>query len=88
LDKYLLLRGPVSVTAGELMVLKEIGVDGLVVDVSECPKKTLQQLKENLISIPKSRKPTYSKAESSLPGSAYRLSQAPSFDDEEDDDDE
>lgn len=85
LDKYLLLQGPVSVTAGELIVLKEIGVDGLVVDVSECPKKTLQQLKENLMSMPKPRKSTSSKGESSLSSSAYRLSQAPSFDDEDDD---
>ena len=84
-DKYLLLRISCPIEGGELKALRDVGVDGLVVDASAASEEVLRELRENLMDLPRQRKPSSPKADAMLPRSAYR-SPSPSSLEEEDDD--
>ena len=87
-SKYLLLEVPGLPTSGELEGLREIGVDGLVVDAALHSAEDLQGLRDRLMDLPKRQRST-KKASAVLPSSAYAPQSVVSNDDDdyEDEDD-
>ena len=55
-DKYLMVRVPVTISSKEVECLRDIGVDVLVLDVGGSSIKTLDNFKEILCNIPRQRK--------------------------------
>ena len=84
LSSYLLLEVAGPMTPWELKVLKDTGVDGLVVNVSS--GKILKELKESLTDLPKRQRTKGARPSPLLPLGGYSLRQAPSQDDDGDDD--
>ena len=82
-SKYLLLEVSGSLTTGEMHVLRDIGVDGLVVDASALSGKELTGLKQRLLALPRRQRNKSTRPSAVLPRAAYALPGAPS-DDEED----
>ena len=83
-NKYLLVHLPQPVGPGELRGLRDIGVDGVIIDVASASAEGLREMKKHLLNLPKPRKPRLSKTDAVLPHTAY---QAPSSPQEEEDDD-
>ena len=84
-SKYLLLEMPGLPTSEELGGLREIGVDGLVVDATSVSASELKGLKERLLTLPKRQRFKSVKADAILPSSVYSFPSTPSREDEEDD---
>ena len=85
-SQYLLLEMPGVPTSGELERLRDIGVDGLVVDAIRLSAKKLQQLKDRLLAVPRRPRGRSGKASAVLPHGAYAPpSSSPSEDDEGED---
>ena len=82
-SKYLLLEMPGVPSSGELEGLRDIGVDGLVVDAIRLSAKKLQQLKDSLLALPRRQRSRSGKASAVLPHGAYA---PPSSSSSEDDD--
>ena len=85
-NKYLLVELPGVVGAGELRGLRDIGVDAVILDVSSVESEALGQLKEDLLNLPRQRKPRASKSDAMLPRNAFRLPATRRQDDEEEED--
>ena len=85
--KYLLVEITGALTAEELDGLKDIGVDGLVVDPNTLSVEELEGLRERLLALPKRHrnKPRYSPG-AMLPRMAYDPSGGPSREAEEEED--
>jgi hypothetical protein len=83
-SKYLLLEVPGLPTSGELEGLREIGVDGLVVDAALHSAEDLQGLRDRLMALPKRQRGT-KKASAVLPSGAYGAQGTAPDDDDEDD---
>ena len=86
--KYFLVKVPGSVGAGDLRGLRDIGVDGIVVDVNTVSEESLQGIRNNLMGLPRQRKPRGGKSDAVLPRSAYRTASLPRREDDDDDDEE
>ena len=56
IDKYLMVRVPVTISPKEVECLRDIGVDVLVLDVGRSSIKILDDFKEMLNNIPRQRK--------------------------------
>ena len=84
LSGYLLLEVAEPRTPWELKVLKDMGVDGLVVNASS--GEILKDLKESLTALPKRQRTRGARPSPLLPQGGYSLGQAPSQDDDGDDD--
>ena len=81
-SKYLLLEVPGTLTAGELEGLREIGVDGLVVDATALSAEELEGLKERLLTLPRRQRMRPSKPRAILPGTTHTPADAPSHEEE------
>ena len=86
-SKYLLLEVPGTLSAGEIEGLREIGVDGLVVDATVHSAEEIGALKESLLARPRRQRSARGKASAILPASSYAAHGGPGHDEEEDDDD-
>ena len=87
--KYLLVEIPGALTAEELDGLRDIGVDGLVVDATARPVKELEGLREGLLALPKRHRNKARHSSSALlPRMAYDPSGGPSREAEEEEEDE
>ena len=82
-SKYLLLEVPGDLSDGELEGLKEIGVDGLVVDATSA--KDMAALKDRLMSLPRRQRNRGRKPSALLPRESYATPSSPPA--EEDDED-
>ena len=87
-NKYLLVELPSVIGAGELRGLRDIGVDAVIMDVSSLDADTLSQLKDDLLNLPRQRKPRASKSDAMLPRSAFRTPATRRQDDDEEEDDD
>ena len=85
-SKYLLLEVPGVPTAGELEGLRDIGVDGLVIDATSVSAWDLGKLKEGISSVPRRQRSRETRASAILPRTAYTLGRTPSHEGEEEDD--
>jgi hypothetical protein len=84
-SKYLLLEMPVGLSTGEMEGLRNIGVDGLVVDASSSSAKALEELKDGLLALPKKARNKSPKPGAVLPRT-YGFQSASPAEEEEDDD--
>ena len=76
-DKYVLLEVSQIPGAKELEALRNIGVNGLVADVTTADAANLAELKAALLDMPRQRFPRKERATAILPGSAFSLGQTP-----------
>ena len=88
ISKYLLLQLPNAIGPGELQGLRDIGVDGLLVDVASTSEAELKTLKEGLLALPRPRKARSGKVDALLPRGAYRTTSIFRREDDDDDDDD
>ena len=84
-DKYLLLEVTDLPTSAELERLKDIGVDGLVVDVAAHGGEELEGLRDRILSIPKRQRSTPKRADAVLPSSTYSQPGSPTREDDDED---
>jgi hypothetical protein len=82
-SKFLLVEVSGDLSAGELERLRDVGVDGLVVDATALSAKKLEGLKERLLSLPKRQRSRSGKPIASLPRTAFDASSVPSDEEEE-----
>ena len=88
-SKYFLLEVSGAPDSGELEGLRDIGVDGLVVDAGSLSAKDLQALKERVLALPRKQISKSDKASAVLPRWAYAgVSRAPQEEPDDDDDEE
>ena len=87
-NKYLLVELPSVVGAGELRGLRDIGVDAVILDVSALSAEAFSQLQEDLLNLPRQRKPRASKSDAMLPRNAFRVPATRRQDDDDDDEDD
>jgi hypothetical protein len=66
-DKYLLVQVDPGLSARELEALRDMGVDAVVVDVATASEDSLKAMKENLLKLPRQRKPRSEKTSAVLP---------------------
>ena len=83
-SKYLLLELSGAPTAAELEALRDIGVDGLVVDATSLTRKELAALKERLMALSRRQRTKSKKPNVTLPHSAYSPPGESSPEEEED----
>ena len=82
-SKYLLLEVPGVLTTGELEGLRDVGVDGLVVDATALSAEELQELKDRLLAVPKRQRSRSGRPSALLPRMDHTPPGAPSREDEE-----
>ena len=82
-SKFLLVEVSGDLSAGELERLRDVGVDGLVVDATALSAKKLEGLKERLLSLPKRQRSRSGKPIAFLPRTAFDASSVPSDEEEE-----
>ena len=87
-NKYLLVELPGVVGVGELRGLRDIGVDAVILDVSALSAEAFSQLQEDLLNLPRQRKPRASKSDAMLPRNAFRVPATRRQDDDDDDEDD
>ena len=87
-SKNLLVEIGGAPTAAELQVLKDIGVEGLVLDSTTASAEELQTLKENLLSMPKRTRSRSRKPGAILPRSVYPGLGAPAAEDDEEEEED
>ena len=83
-SKYLLLEVAGVLSAGELEALRDMGVDGLVVDATALSSKELEGLKERLLAIPRRQSTGAGRPSAILPTSAHTPSGPSSSEDDDD----
>ena len=89
-DKYILVEVSQPPDGKELEALRDIGVNGLVVDVGQVPSEALAGLKKELLDMPRQRPGRRTRRDAIVPSSAFSSGEAPGRedDDEEEEDDE
>ena len=87
-SKYLLVDLPGVVGAGELRGLRDIGVDAVIMDVTSVSGEALAQFQEDLLNLPRQRKPRSSKSDAMLPRNAFRLPATRQQDDDDEEEDD
>ena len=85
-SKYLLLEMTGVPASAELEALRDIGVDGLVVDAMASSAKALEGLKESLYGLPKRQRDRSSKSVAILP-SLVTAQESPAAEQEDEDED-
>ena len=83
LSKYLLLETSTELSVKELEGLRDLGVDGLVVDVSATSEDALAKLKESIMEVPRQRRKQEGKSSAVLPHSGHDPAEEQDPDEEE-----
>ena len=85
-NKYLLLEVPVALTGRELEGLRDMGVDGLVVDANTTPEEELGGLRERLLTLPRRQRDLSRRPSAILPHASFApIGVSPDEDEEEED---
>ena len=84
-SKHFLLEAPADLTSGELEALKEMGVDGLVVDATAASAKEMRGLQDRLMSLSRRQRNRGRKAGAIQPRDSY-AAPASSHSEEDDED--
>jgi hypothetical protein len=87
-DKYILIEISQPPGKKELEALRDIGVDGLVLDVGAVSSEQLSELQTDLLEMPKPEPRRKSKSIAILPASVFSVGQAPAQEEEEEEDDD
>ena len=87
-SKYLLLELPGAPTSKEMEALRDVGVNGLVVDTTVVSAEKLAGLHEELLALPRRKRDRGERATAILPGTFYQQSGTPSRREEEEEEDE
>ena len=87
-SKYLLLELPGTPTSKEMEVLRDVGVNGLVVDADAISAEELEGLHEGLLALPKRKRDRSERATAILPGTIYQQSGPPSRREEEEEEED
>ncbi len=83
-DKYLIIHAAAALTSKEIECLRDVGVDGLMVDAGRTTEKELKDLKQRLFDIPKQRRPRSERMTAVLPRVGFHNAEADEFDDDDD----
>ncbi len=86
-DKYILVAVSQSPGAKDLEALRDMGVNGLVVDVASAGAEGLGALKTALLEMPRATSRSRSRSRAILPGAAFTPPEQPQQDDDDDEDD-
>jgi len=87
-DKYILVEVSQAPGKKELAALRDIGVQGLVVDVSALSKDQIAELKAALLAMPKPAPRRRGRTTAILPTSVFSVGREPAHEEEEEEDDE
>ncbi len=86
-SKYLFLELPGPLSARELEGLRDMGIDGVVVNPSVLSKEDIQEMISSLKSLPKKQQNKSRRPDAVLPKPGMGFVSAPDIDDDDDDDD-
>ncbi len=88
-NKYVLVEVSAPPGKKDLEAIRKAGVDGLVLEVGAVSAKSLTELKESLLNMPRSRPGRRERATAIIPSSVFPSGEAPApeIPDEDDDDD-
>ncbi len=87
-SKYLLLEVGGVLTSKELEGLRDIGVDGLVVDATSLSAEELEALKGRLLALPRRQRSRGGKSSAVLPRTVYSPPSSPSREEEEEEEED
>jgi hypothetical protein len=87
-DKYTLVEVSQPPGKKDLEALRDIGVNGLMIDVGSVSAKDLKDLKTALLEMPRPRSGRRERSRAILPGSVYSSGPAPRREDEEEEEDD
>ncbi len=87
-DKYILLEISVPPTGKDLEALRDIGVNGIVIDASEASAKVYKDLRQNLIDIPRPKHSRRDRTRAILPGASFNQEPEPDAQEQEEPEDE
>ena len=87
-DKYILVEVSGTPSDKDLEVLRNAGVDGLVLDVAAVGADALEKLKSAALALPKQRSSGRGRNSAIVPSSVFPSSSAPEPEEEDDDDDD
>jgi hypothetical protein len=87
-DKYTLVEVSEPPDKKDLEALRDIGVNGLVVDVGSVGAAALKDLRTALLEMPRPRSGRRERSRAILPGSVYAAAPTPRRDDEEEEEDD
>lgn len=86
-SKYFMLEVPGPLSSKELEGLRDLGVDGLVVDAGALSVKELEDLKSSLSNLPKKQRDKTHRPAALLPSTPVASPSAPSHEEEEEEED-
>ena len=87
-NKYVLVEVSAPPGKKDLEAIRKVGVDGLVLEVGAVSAKSLAELKESLLDMPRSRPGRRERATAIIPASVFPSGQAPAPEDPDEDDDD
>ena len=87
-SKYLLLELAGTPTSKEMEALRDVGVNGLLVDTTAISAEKLEGLHEELLALPRRKRDRGDRTTAILPGTLYQQSGTPSRREEEEEDEE
>ena len=87
-SRYLLLEWSADLTSRELVHLRDAGVDGIVVNVTEAPSSVVPGLREIIKDLPQRKPRGEQRSIALLPRDGGHAASAPQRHDEEEEDDE
>lgn len=70
-DKYILLEVVSAPTDKDLEALRDIGINGIIIDASEASAKIYRDLKEKLLNMPRPKHSRREKTRAILPGASF-----------------
>lgn len=73
-DKYIALEVPAGLSPKEVELLRDVGVDALVIDAASSSEKEISSLKEILLRVPRQRKSRSEKMSPVLPRGSFDAS--------------
>ena len=85
-DKYILVEVSQPPGKKDLEAMRDIGINGLVLDVASVEADKLKELRNALLEMSRARSNRRERSRAILPGSVYSTAPAPSREDEEEDD--
>jgi hypothetical protein len=87
-SQYLLLEIPGVPSTKELEGLRDMGIDGLVVDAAKLSTEEIEGLKGRILALPRRQRNRQDRHAAVLPGTSAPLPGRPSREDDDDDDDD
>ncbi len=87
-SRYLFLEWSADLTARELVLLRDAGIDGIVVNVTEAESTVIPSLRGKISALPQRKPRGEQRSIAMLPRDSGRVAAAPQRQEEEDDDEE